>query len=327
VIAVKIRTVQYSLSTLDVKTLSSLENVQWKSRDDTNLWLDLSEYENIEDIRPLEKEFNLHPLALEDCVHVRQRPKIDEFNENLFFICRMIRADNGRYVEGHQLGIFLGKNFVITVHKEGIPEIDDIFKQIAGGKTSIVQRSASFLLYAILDVVVDTLEEAVKEIEQSECTVGIDVLKDPPPQEVLDLIYINRGNLLLTSRLLRSQSHVVNRITKGDLQLINGDTAPFFRDIHDHTSRAEERINNLIDVNMGSLNIYSSSISNGMNQVIKLLTVISTIIMPLTVVVGWFGMNIEMPGTEWPIGYATVLLLIIGFISVAVLIFRRKGWL
>lgn len=323
----KIQAVRYSPSTFEVKTLSSLENIQWTRNDDAILWLDVSEYEKIEDLRALEKVFNLHPLAIEDCVHIRQRPKIDEFSENLFLVCRMVAADNGKYVEGHQLGIFLGKNFVITAHKEYIPQLKDILEEIERKKPDIVQRSSSFLLYAILDTIVDNLEDAVKEVEEMECIVGRDVLKDPPPKEVLDLIYVNRGNLLLANRLLRSQSHVLSRILKGDFQLINDETAPFFRDIYDHTVRTQDRINTLIDMNMGSLNIYSSSISNRMNQVIKLLTVLSTMFMPLTVLVGWFGMNIEMPGTEWPLGYVTVLLLLAGLIVVLILVFRRKGWL
>jgi magnesium transporter len=326
VIITKILSIKLHPTALEMDTLSSFENLQWTRNGNTILWLDVSEYEQIDDLRILEKNFGLHPLALDDCVHARQRPKIDDFNENLFLICRTVSQHEKQYTEGHQIGIFKGKNYLITIHKEHIPPLDRVLKEIMR-KPELVERSSSFILYRILDAVVDDFEDAVRTVEEIECIVGNDVLKNPPPEKVLDLIYTNRSNLLLIGRFLRPQSHVVHHLAKGDYQLVNSQASPFFRDIYDHTLRTLERIDSLIDMNMGSLNIYSSSISNGMNQIIKLLTVISTIGVPLTVLVGWFGMNIEMVGTEWPLGFEIVLLMLIGLITVTILIFRRRKWL
>lgn len=328
VIVMKVIAVQYSSSVLEVKMFSSLENVQWKPSGDTNLWLDVSEYEKIEDLHALEKDFGLHPLALEDCIHTRQRPKIDDFHENLFLTCRTISQKDGLYVEGHQLGIFLGKNFVVTVHKEFMPQLNKVLEEIKRKKPELVERSSSFLLYTILDAIVDDLEDAVRQVEEMECTVGSDVLKNPPQENVLDLIYTNRSNLLIVSRLLRPQSHVVQHLVKGDFQLVNGETAPFFRDIYDHTLRTIDRVDNLLEMNIGSLNIYSSSVSNRMNEIMRLLTVMSTIGVPLTILVGWYGMNFHnMPEIPWAYGYVAVILIAVGLIAGTILLFRRKGWL
>jgi magnesium transporter len=322
----KILSIKLHPTNFEIDTLSSFDNLQWANKGNTILWLDVSEYSEIADLRVLEKNFGLHPLALDDCVHVRQRPKIDDYKENLFLICRTLSQREKQYTEGHQIGIFKGKNYLITIHKESIPQLNRVIEEITR-KPELVERSSSFLLYRILDGVVDDFEDAVRTVEEMECVVGTEVLKDPPPANVLDLIYTNRSNLLLLGRFLKPQSHVLHHLAKGDYQLVNIQAEPFFRDTYDHTLRTIERIDSLIDMNMGSLNIYSSSTSTRMNQVIKLLTVISTIGVPLTVLVGWFGMNIEMVGTEWPLGFEIVLLMLIGLISVTILIFRRRGWL
>jgi magnesium transporter len=121
---------------------------------------------------------------------------------------------------------------------------------------------------------------------------------------------------------------VVHRLAKGDYQLVNNKATPFFRDTYDHTLRTLERIDSLIDMNMGSLSIYSSSVSNRMNEIMRLLTVISTIGVPLTVLVGWYGMNFhDMPEIYWAYGYAVVILIAVGLIAGTVLLFKRKGWL
>jgi len=327
VVITKILSIKLHPRTLETDTLSSFENIQWKPNGNTILWLDVSEYEKIDDLQILAKNFNLHPLALDDCFHVRQRPKIDDYNENLFLICRTVSHHEKQYTEGQQLGIFKGKDYLITIHKEPIPQLDRVREEIIK-KPEVVERSSSFILYRILDAIVDDFEDAVRTVEELECVVGSDVLKNPPPANVLDSIYTNRSNLLLIGRLLRPQSHVVHHLAKGDYQLVNSKAAPYFRDIYDHTLRTIERIDNLADMNMGSLSIYSSSVSNRMNEVMRLLTVISTIGVPLTILVGWYGMNFQnMPEIPWAYGYVAVILVAVALIAGTILLFRRKGWL
>ncbi len=190
------------------------------------------------------------------------------------------------------------------------------------------QRSYSYLLYTIMDSVVDDYEEAVKHVEEIEGNIGCDVLKEQPSKNILGLIYTNRRSLLLADRLLRNQSHVVNSLAKMDNRIITSVTAPFFGDIHDHTSRTLERIASLLEMNMGSLNIYTSAVSNKTNEVMKLLTIISTIGVPLTVLVGWYGMNFrEMPEIYWAYGYAFFILIAVSLMAISVFMFKRKGWL
>ncbi len=283
--------------------------------------------ERLDDLKVLQTEFGLHPLALEDCVHIRQRPKVDNFRENLFLVCKTVNLKKGQCAEDQQLGMFLGKNFVVTVHDGPMPQLNEVLDDIKRKKPQLVEGSPSFLLYSILDAVVDNLEETVREVEDFESRVGIDVLKEPPPADVLNQMYTNRSNLLLVGRLLRPQSEVIHRLISGGFRLISKETSVFFGDTYDHTLRTLDRIDGLLDMNMGSLNIYLSSVSNRMNQVMRLLTVISTIGVPLTILVGWYGMNFgSMPELNSPYGYLSVIVIAVVIVSIILFWFRKKGW-
>lgn len=326
--ALNILAINYSPAILKIDTFSSFENVQWMHSKNSVLWLDVSNYERIEELAPLEKNLRLHPLALEDCINVRQRPKIEEYDGNLFLISRMVSEKHGMYAEGPQLGIFLGDNFVVTIHRELLLPLDDILKDFKRRKPQLVQGSSSFLLYALLDAIVDNLEDAVRKVEETESILGDDVLKEPPSENVLKLIHMNRSNLLLVRRLLRPQSDVMCRLARENFQLVNKATEVFIRDIYDHTLRTLDRIDNLLEINMGSLNIYSSSFSNRINETMKFLAIISTIGVPLTILVGWYGMNFRvMPEVYWTYGYLIVMLLAVVMVVVTVLFFKRKKWL
>ena len=326
--ALKLTTTRYSTTTLSTCTSSSFDDVLWSHSKDSVLWIDISEYDRVGELSPLEKNLTLHPLALEDCVNIRQRPKIEEYEQTLFLISRMVIERDGMYAEGPQLGIFLGENFLVTIHKEPLPLLDSIMENLKKGKQTNIKRSASFLLHAILDEVVDSLEDHVREAEETETILGHDVLKEPPSKNVLKLIHMNRTNLLLVRRLLRPQSDVVCHLATKNCQLVGKETEVFVRDIYDHTLRTLDRIDNLLEINMGSLNIYSSSFSNKINETMRFLAVISTIGVPLTVLVGWYGMNFTvMPEVYWPYGYFMVILLAVTIVAATFFFFRRKGWL
>ena len=328
VTVLKITATSYSSTTLSTDIFSSFDNVQWLHSKDSILWIDVSDYAGIEELSALEKNLRLHPLALEDCINIRQRPKVEEYGENLFLVSRMVLEKDGLYSEGPQLGIFIGNNFVVTIHREILAQLDNILKDLKKGKLPIVSSSPSFLLYALLDTVVDNLEDAVREVDEAETILGRDVLKEPPGENVLKLIQMNRTNLLLLRRLMRSQSDVLCRLAGKKYQLVDREIEAFIRDTYDHTLRTLDRIDNLLEINMGSLNIYSSSFSNRMNETMRFLAVISTIGVPLTVLVGWYGMNFNaMPEVYWTYGYFMVILLAVTMITATFLFFRRKRWL
>jgi len=130
VIVLKITATSYSSTTLSMDIFSSFDNIRWLHSKDSVLWIDISDYDGIEELSPLEKNLRLHPLALEDCINIRQRPKVEEYEENLFLISRMVLKKDGLYNEGTQLGIFLGNNFVVTIHQELLARLENIQKEL-----------------------------------------------------------------------------------------------------------------------------------------------------------------------------------------------------
>ena len=269
----------------------------------------------------------LHPLALDDCFYLRQRPKAEDYTDNVFLISRMVSEEEDKYSEALQLGIFLGKNFIVTVHSKSMRQISDVLRDIERRKPQLVEGSPSFLLHAILDTVVDNLEDAVRKVEEMESHVGDEVLKEPPSKDVLQLIYSNRSNLLFVRRLLRPQSDVVCQLIRGDFQLVDKGAELLIRDVYDHTLRTLDRIDSLLDINMDALSIHSSSVGNRMNETMRILTIISTIGVPLTILVGWYGMNFrEMPEMYLTYGYFIVIIVAIMIVTGTVLLFKRKGW-
>lgn len=327
-ITTKVHAAYYSPTTLKVEESSSLENFTCEGKGDSILWLDVSNYQKLEELSPLQKSFGLHELALEDCFHARQRPKIDDYSKYLFIVARMVSEKEGTFSEGLQLGIFMGKDFVITVHSQDLHKLEDILEDLKKRKPEQVASFSSFLLYTILDNVVDDFEDTVRKEEEMEAVVGAEVLKERPPEKVLNSIYTTRSNLILTRRLLRPQADVVDRLARGNFPIIDKEARLFMRDIYDHTLRTLDRIDSLLDMNMGSLSIHLSAMSNRMNNVMKLLTVISTIGVPLTVLVGWYGMNFqEMPELHWTNGYLIVIFLAAIIVTGTVLLFRKKGLL
>ncbi len=259
---------------------------------------------------------------------MRQRPKIEEYKNYLFLISRTVLEEHGKFREGNQLGILFARNLIITIHKEKIQALNDLLGEISERKPQIVQSPASFLLYTLLDSIVDNLEEAVKKVEETESLVGDRVLVETKSRSLLELIYSNRSNLLLTRRLLRPQSDVVCQIAQGNFHIIDEDSETLIRDVYDHTLRTLDRIDSLLDINLGSLSIYSSSVSERMNETMRILTVISTIGVPLTILVGWYGMNFrEMPEIYSPYGYLLVGLVALFIITGSVMLFKRKRWL
>jgi magnesium transporter len=266
VVLMKIVATQYSQTSHETKTTSSFENIKSDVPKGTFQWLDVSEYEKLDDLNPLLSLFKLHQLPLEDCFHIRQRTKIEDYGKYLFLISRTARQEQGRFTEGHQIGIFLDENFIITVHKEHMPQIERISQELSKIETQPKIYSSPYLLYLILDSIVDGFEEAVGELEETESRIGCDVLKEKPPGTVLEQIYSNRSSLLLINRLLRNQNHVAQSLTRKEFHIIKKEAVPFFSDIYDHTLRTLERIESLLEMNMGSLNIYTSSVSYRMNE-------------------------------------------------------------
>ena len=308
---------------IDVKQLPELLEDQ-----SLVIWVDM-EQPTEADEQILLNVFHFHPLTVEDCRENRHYPKIEEFPGYLYFIVHGVRADTSpdRF-NTIELDGFLGRNYVITYHHDTFRSINNV-KQLLRTSPIACQRGPAFLLHQILDQVVDyyspvldDFDDHVDELEQQ-----IFGLKRPN-NEILEQIQILKRGVLRLRRISTKQMDILLRMSRGEFSLIPEDMRPFYRDVYDHLVRVVDLAENYRDLITGSLDSYLSVVSNRMNEIMKVLTIFSAIMLPLTFIAGVYGMNFDnMPELHSRYGYFGTLA-VMAVVAVGMLIFFwRRGWL
>lgn len=290
------------------------------------LWLDLEDPTD-EEAEILRTSFRFHPLAVEDALVDNQYPKVDIYPDYLFLVVHGInyQAATRRFTTA-EIDVFLGRQFLITHHSHAMRSVRVMMERIRK-EPPILAQGLDVVLQAILDRMVDNyfpeLERLDDRIEQVEQEVF-----EKPERETLARILTLKREVLHVKRIVYPQREVFNRLSRDELPWIRASTRLYFRDTYDSLFRMAETADSYRDLLSGLLDAYLSSVSNNLNQVMKVLTVIATICIPMTVVAGIYGMNFErMPELEWPYGYPFALGLM-ALIGVAMLVyFRRKKWI
>lgn len=295
-------------------------------------WVHIAGHPREEEITQIGQLFNLHALALEDVLNSGQRPKIEPFADQLFIVMNIpiMQADK---VSIEQISFFMGKNFLLSFCRLDISPFNMIIKRLQDGASRIRSRGVDFLLYSLLDVVIDSgfpvLENFGLQLEEVE-----ESILDKAAPDTLETIHVLKRELILLRRMLWPQREVINQLLRDDHPLISEDSHVYFRDCYDHTIQIMDLLETYRDMTGSMLDVYLSSVSNRMNDVMRVLTVISTIFIPLTFIVGVYGMNFDrnagpwnMPELGWALGYPLVcgvmLLIAVGLLY----LFRRRGWL
>jgi magnesium transporter len=298
-------------------------------------WVDVQGLGNKDILQRLGKVFELHPLVLEDVVNMAERPKIEDYEDQLLLIARMVvpREDTcGFYSE--QVSLVLGKHYLLTVQEE--PEHDcfeSVRTRIDKGKGIIRKQGSDYLAYALLDAIIDgffpVLElygERLEELEE-------EVIINPTP-ETLQQIYKVRRELLQLRRSIWPQRDAINALIRDGSELISNDVRIYLRDCYDHAVQVMDMVETYRELASGLMDVYLSSVSNKMNEVMKLLTVVSAIFIPLTFVAGIYGMNfntekspLNMPELNWYWGYPACLALMAAIAVSLLILFWRRGWL
>jgi magnesium transporter len=291
-------------------------------------WLDIGGIHELTVIERLGAFFHLHPLLLEDIVNTEQRPKAEEYGDLAYVVMKMLYADSVRSViQAEQISLVHGHNVVLSFQENGGDVFASIRQGLRTGKGRIRTLGADYLVYSLVDAIVDSyfgvLELLGERIERVEDLV----LTEPGPHTLQD-IYSLRRELLFVRRAVWPLREVVSSMQRGDSRLISDTTKTYLRDVYDHTIQVIDTIETLRDMVAGMLDIYLSSISNRMTAVMKVLTIITTIFMPLTFIAGVYGMNFRsMPELEWRWGYPLVLVVMAAIGLFMVWAFKRKRWL
>ena len=294
----------------------------------TVTWINIDGVHQLEIIEKIGEHFNIHPLVLEDIVNTGQRPKIEDFVDYIFVTLKMLRYSEGeKETKAEQVSLILGSNFVISFQESEGDVFNPIRERIRADKGRIRKMGVDYLAYALMDAIVDNyftiLEKLGDRIEDFEEELVVN-----PKPETLQAIHHLKREMIFLRKSVWPLREVINRLERWESSLINKSTAIYLRDVYDHTIQVIDSVETFRDMLSGMLDIYLSSVSNRMNEVMKVLTIIATIFIPLTLVAGIYGMNFRfMPELEMPIGYPMILLsmLFIGILMVAY--FRKKKWL
>jgi magnesium transporter len=291
------------------------------------LWVDMEDVTN-EDAEFLSNVFSFHPLAVADCVSKDiHPPKIDDFEKYLFIIVHGINYQiESDVVETTELALFLGKNYVVTSHDVPMRSVSSMLDRVRKDGR-LMRKGADFLAHDIMDALVDNIMPTIEGIDEKNDQLEAEALHEPKRETLTSIMQLKRSILALT-RVILPQREIMNGLSRGQYALISERAQIYYRNIYDHLVRIEMLTLGLRDMTESVLNTYLSSVSNRMNEVMKVLTIIATIFIPLTFVAGIYGMNFaNMPELQWRYGYFGILsaMAVIG-ISLVVY-FRRKNWL
>ena len=292
------------------------------ARDAGTVWVDLTDPDE-ESLALLAERFPLHPLAVEDCLHFPQRPKVDAYPESLFLVWitpHLIPDDGVAYTE---IDIFLGDHFLITSHRDAAAAVDDV----VGSGEPVLQRGVEWTLHALLDRAVDDIFPAVDYVAEQLDTIE-DTLLERAEREQLQRLYAMKRLLVSLHKLVGPERDVLRAMARHE-SYVSQNAYLYFQDIGDHLARVADSIETYRDVASGAMDIYLSAVNNRMNEIMKQLTVVATIFMPLTLISGIYGMNVTKGmwppvAAAWSFGgiIAAMLLIAMGMLW----FFRRRNW-
>ncbi len=291
------------------------------------LWVDMEDV-TTEDGEFLSSLFCFHPLTVADCISKNiHPPKIDDFEDYLFIIIHGINYYiESEVVETTELALFLGKNYVVTSHDIPMRSVASVLDRVQKDGRPM-RRGADFLAHDLIDALVDNFMPTINEMDDKSVSIEDEALHRPKRDTLTSIMQLKRSILAVT-RIILPQREIVNGLSRGDYPFISERAQIYYRNIHDHLVRIEMLTLGVRDMTESVLSTYLSSVSNRMNEVMKVLTLIATVFIPLTFIVGIYGMNFAyMPELEWRYGYFIILIVlaVVG-ISLAVY-FRRRRWL
>lgn len=294
----------------------------------TVTWVNVDGIHQVEVLEKLGDCFGLHPLVVEDILNTDQRPKMEDFGDYIFIVLKMLYySDKDNEVVTEQISLILGPNFVISFQEREGDVFNPVRERIRSEKGRIRKMGADYLAYVLVDSIVDnyfiTLEKLGERIEFLE-----DELVTNPKPETVQTIHDLKREMILLRKSVWPLREVVSGLERGESPLIKEPTRIYLRDIYDHTIQVIDAVETFRDMLSGMLDIYLSSISNRMNEIMKVLTIIATIFIPLTFIAGVYGMNFRyMPELERPWAYPMVWLIMLAIGVLMLIYFRRKRWL
>ncbi len=324
----RIRVIDYDSVQLEEREAETIEEC-FPYRDKLTVsWINIDGLHDVGVIEKVGNHFGLHPLLLEDILNTEQRPKLEDYGDYLFIVLKMLYyEEEENKIRAEQLSLILGPNIVISFQERVGDAFNPVRERIRNGKGRIRKVGVDYLAYALVDAIVDNyfiiLEKFGERIEELE-----EELVTDPTEKTLQEIHELKREMVFLRKSVWPLRELISGLERGESSLVHESTRIYLRDVYDHTIQVVDTIETFRDMLSGMLDIYLSSTSNKMNEVMKVLTIIATIFIPLTFVAGIYGMNFEgMPELSWHWGYPIVLLSMFVIVALMLIYFRRKRWL
>lgn len=322
---VKVTLISYTEETIEERVLDSIEECFSYRESPGITWVNIDGLHDVDIINKVGSHFSIHPLVLEDILNTEQRTKLDDMEDYLFTVAKIFYLNPDDYrVRYEQISMILFKNMILSFQEDIGDVFDPLRERLRKDRGRVRKMGADYLMYSLLDAMVDSYYSVLEGIGYKVETVE-EILLNAPEHDTLQLIHNIKRDLVTLRKSIWPLREIISSLEKGESDLINEKTTIFFRDIYDHAILVIENIEICRDLVSGMTEMFLSSVSNKMNEVMKMLTVIATIFIPLTFIAGVYGMNFDnMPELHWRWGYPAILLLML-LVGILMLVwFRRK---
>lgn len=334
-----VQIIEYDKDHLDEREITDFTELAAHLDSGKVTWINIDGLGDVEALTILGQRFNLHPLALEDVLNTGQRPKVEQSADYVFIVAQMVYQNSARDFQSEQISLFLGRNFIITVQQEGEYDVfDPVRDRIRSGRGFIRKSGADYLAYALLDSIIDhyypVLEELGGAIEDLE-----DELLQKPSRGMVITLHEYKRSLTQLRRFVWPLRDVVNGLLHDGSGHITEPTRIFLRDCYDHTVQLMDLLESLKELSTSLMELYHSSVGLRTNEVMRVLTVVTSIFIPLTFIVGIYGMNfapetpggvklpLNMPELYMPYGYVGLIVLMLAIAVAQLILFRKMKWL
>ncbi len=318
----------YNKDACEIKTTPDLATCLSSKKIEGITWLNIEGLHDTNGITQIAKQFDLHPLTIEDILNVEQRPKVEEFENYLFITLKALVVHKKTHsFTSQQISLVLGKDFLLSFHEQDTHLFDNVRERLT--KTSnqrLRQQGPDYLAYRLMDAIIDeyfvVLETLGDQIEKTE-----EIIINNPTPQTPRMIYRMKRQMLMLRRAIWPMREAMGHLMHGEEEFITPFTQVYLRDLYDHTVQAIDTLETFRDLLSNMLDMYLSSLTNRMNEIMKTLTVITTIFIPITAIASIYGMNFEiMPGLHSAYGYPIALICMIGVAVLMMLYFWKKKW-
>jgi magnesium transporter len=323
---VKITVIDYNENNFDEIEVKNIEECYPFKDKPSITWINIDGISKPETIEKIGTNYGIHPLVSEDILNTGQRPKFEDYDDYIYIVMKMLHQPSEE-IMAEQVSIILGKNYVISFQETSGDVFYNIRDRIRMGKGRIRKMGSDYLAYALVDSIVDNYYIILEKLGDKLEDIEENVINNPTP-DTLKIIHGMKRELIFLKKTIWPLREVISSLNRSESTIIKKSTSIFIRDVYDHTIQVIDTIETFRDMNSGMLDIYLSSISNKMNEIMKVLTIFAAIFIPLTFIAGIYGMNFQyMPELSWQFGYYFILGIMVFVIIVLLIYFRIKKWI